>query len=259
MPAIWSSGDATEGGLKGITQFVGKLSEVEEDVEGKDFGNGARLQLALHFYDVEVEESVDEVSLEDGKYTDWINQSSRKGSVNVAWLNALEEFCEANDLDVENLPDCIYDTEIRFRREVLVEGNEERNLSPGKALIPVEIVGKESKSKGRSSSSKGKSSTKEEKPARSSTRSRKAKDEEEDEGGDHSEGQGELDSGFIDFVVEAVGEYGSTRDLLRREIVKKSAMRKIMTEFGGLDAVLEYLVEHDHITEDDGTYFQVEE
>ena len=120
-------------------------------------------------------------------------------------------------------------------------------MSPGKALVPVVIIGKETK-KAKPAKAAAKSTAK--------TAKSKAK-EAEPEDDDDGESSG-LGTKFIEFVVGIVGEDGSTRDLVRREIVKKSAMRKIMTEFGGLDTVLEYLIENDHLTEDDGSYFQVE-
>lgn len=245
MPGIWDRDDFKEGGMKGITQFTGKLSEVEEDVEGRDFGQGARSQLALHFYDVEIEESADEVALEDGKLTDWINQSSKRSSVNAVWVGALADFATANELDVANLPDCLYDIEMRFKRITLVAANEERGMSAGRALVPVEII-----------DSKPKKKAKKTEPVKAK-KSKPAPVEDDDE--DDEAEEGGLDSGFVKFVVAAVGEDGSTRDLIRRDIVKKAPMRKIMTEFGGLDTCLEYLVEHDHIVEDDGTYYQAGE
>jgi len=80
-PAVWNDDEFVSGGLKGITKFQGQLTEIEDDIEGK-YGD----QLALYFDECTVLESEEEVSLEGGKYTDWIKQTNKKNSVNQAFV-----------------------------------------------------------------------------------------------------------------------------------------------------------------------------
>lgn len=248
MPAVWGEDEFQSGGLKGITKFVGELDEIEDDVEGK-FG----MQLALYFSEVEVLESVDEVSLEDGKYTDWIKQSNRTGSVNEAFATNIREFIKDHDLG-KSVPDSIYGNRIIWERQTVVEGDEEKKMSPGTCLVPIALEGEEDEKPAKKSKASKSSKSTEKK-------GRKAKPEPEPEPDedDDSENESSIPDTLVDFIVETVGEDGATRDLIRRNITKKTPMRKAMTEAGGLETVLDYLVENERLTEEDGTYFQPEE
>ena len=239
MPGTWDSSEATEGGLRGITKINAKLSDVDEDIEGK-FG----LQEALHFYDVEVLESTDPVVLEDGKLTDWVKQSSRKGSVNIAMVKAWEEFAAANKLEWKG-PDTFTDILITWEKIVVIEGNEEKSMSPGRAWVPQEIV-------------------EEEAPPKRPARKAKPKNEPETPAEpevEPGEGESSSEATVVDEVLqtallEAVGEEGATRDILRRVSVTKASLRTKTTDAGGIDAVLAALVEADVLVEDEGLYLK---
>ena len=65
---------------------------------------------------------------------------------------------------------------------------------------------------------------------------------------------------LVDFILSRVGEDGATQDLIRRDIAKKLAMKKLKDAVdGGLEAVLVHMVSEKVLTEDDGTYFLPED
>ncbi len=227
VPAIWNSGDATEGGLRGINIFVGKLREVEEDVEGT-YGT----QLALHFYDVEVEDSADPVILEEGKYTTWTKQSTKKGSSNIKMLALWEVFCKTNKLGA--LPGGLYDLNIRWEKTTLEFGE---GMSPGTVFVPTELVEAVA-------------------PVKAAPRRGRPKSEEvEDNADGPSSSENVPNDAIVKVVMATVGEDGATRDIIRRDLMKKATLRTKMTAAGGLDAVLAYLVENGSLGEDEGFYF----
>ncbi len=254
-PATWNDEEFISGGLKGITKFNGQLTEIEEDIEGL-YGD----QMALYFDECTVLESAEEVSLEDGKYTDWIKQTNKKNSVNQMFVQHIKTFITHHKLK-GGVPDALYGVDITWERLVVLEGNEDKGMSPGMCLVPVALVGQEAPAKGRRASAK----TEEEPAAPPRRRRRAAPDPEpEDEEPPATEGDdgGEptnVPSELTEFVLGIIGEDGATRDLIRRDVTKKTALRKLQTAAGGLDTVLAHMVEAESIVEEDGTYFPNEE
>ena len=133
-PAVWNDEEFISGGLKGITKFRGQLTEIEEDVDGK-----FNTQLALYFDECVVLESAEEVSLEDGKYTDWIKQTNKKNSVNQAFVGHLQTFIKAHKLK-GGVPDALYGQDIIWERQEVTEGDEEQGMSPGMCLVPIALA-----------------------------------------------------------------------------------------------------------------------
>ena len=130
MPGVWNTDDLTEGGLASVAEFVGRLTDVEDDVEGK-FG----LQKELHFSDVEIVEAADDVTLDEGRYTSWVKQSNKKNSTDGRMIADWTEFAKAHDMGP--LPSCFYGVLIRWQKATYEFGDD---MSPGRALIPVEVI-----------------------------------------------------------------------------------------------------------------------
>ncbi len=239
-PATWNDEEFISGGLKGITKFNGQLTEIEEDIVGT-YGD----QMALYFDECTVLESAEEVSLEDGKYTDWIKQTNKKNSVNQMFVQHIKTFITHHKLK-GGVPDALYGVDITWERLVVLEGNEDKGMSPGICLVPVALVGQEAPAKGRRAS-------KTEEDSEPPTRKRRATTPEPE--GDEDGESASIPSELTEFILGIIGEDGATRDLIRRDITKKTALRKLQIAAGGLDPVLAHMVEGGGIVEEDGTYF----
>lgn len=230
MPGTWDTEDFTEGGLASIEEFIGRLTDVEEDVEGK-FGD----QLEFHYSDVEIIEAGDDVTLDEGRLTSWVKQSGRKNSVNSRMVADMVEFAKAHDMGP--IPSCFEGLLIRYKRAIYEFGDD---MSPGRAFIPVELIEEgDKKTKKASTKTKGKA-----------TPAAPPPEEEEEQ---NSEDVPEI---LVTAIHETVGKDGATREMIRRAVSKKAAMRKALTDAGGLDKVLSAM--EDTLDEEDGTYTRVE-
>ncbi len=239
MPGTWDTEDFTEGGLASIEEFIGRLTDVDEDVEGK-FG----FQLEFHYEDVEIIEAGDDVILDEGRLTSWVKQSGRKNSVNSHMVKDMEGF--AKDHDLGAIPACFEGIMIRYKRATYEFGDD---MSPGRAFIPVELIKEGGKSK---TKPKPKAGAKAGKGTKNKPEAAPPPDEDEDDG--EESGVPEV---LVTVIHEAVGEDGATREMIRRALTKKAAVRKALTEAGGIDAVLTAM--EDTLDEDDGTYTRVED
>jgi len=235
MPGTWNVDDFTEGGLASVEEFIGRLDNVEEDVEGK-FG----LQLELSFSEVEIIEAGDDVTLDEGRYTSWIKQTNKKNSTNGKMFVEWAEFASAHDLG-DTLPDCFYGMLMRWRRSTYEFGDD---MTPGRAMIPVELI-----EEGGSKTKKTKSKVVKARVPKAAPPPAK---EPEDEDGEESN----LPEELVNTIHGVVGEEGATRDMIRRALAKKAALRKLLADAGGLDVVLPAM--EDTLDEDDGTYTRVE-
>lgn len=256
MPAVWTDDEFVSGGLKGITKFSGQLTEIEEDVDGK-FGD----QLALYFDECEVLEAAEEVSLEDGKYTDWIKQTNKKNSVNQAFVNHITTFIKSHKLK-GGVPDALYGLDLIWERTIVIEGNEEDGMSPGLCLLPIamsdEAPAKPAKTTKSRRVAPPADDEEEAAPPKRARRSRAAATTPPPD--DTDEDSSDFPIALTTFIVSRVGEDGATQDLIRRDIAKKLAMKKLKDAVdGGLEAVLSHMVEAGTLTEDEGTYFLPEE
>ena len=235
MPAVWNEDDFTEGGLASVAEFVGRLTDIDEDVEGK-FGD----QLELHFSDVEIIEAGEDVALDEGRYTSWVKQSKKKSSTNGLMYKDWREFAQANDMGP--LPSCFFGVLMRWRKATYEFGDD---MNPGRALIPVELVEEGGKKKSTSTKSKAKTaSTKPAAPAAPPTTEQADED-------DDDKGNG-LPEILVEAIHAAVGADGATREMIRRAVQKKAALRTALTAAGGLDEVLSAM--EDTLDEADGTY-----
>ncbi len=231
MPAIWDPEAFVAGGMRGIQRFSGALVNHEEDVEGR-FG---KPQIRFEWSDAVVleTESDEEIVLEDGKFTDWVTQQSGKNSTNKRMVEDMAAFCKANDIN-GSLPNCLYELPLVWERATYeYEGTDDEGkpLNPGRAFIPGAYV-EEDKPKDKPKA-KGKAATK--------------------TSGDESP-NGAVPAELRDFILETVGTDGATRDIIRREVVKKTAMRTASTKFGGFEKVLAAVTETGVLAEDDGYY-----
>lgn len=246
MPAVWQEDQFVNGGLSGIEEFIGRLREVEEDVESV-FDGKPRTQMALHFYDVEIIASADPVVLENNLYTTWVGQSSRKNSTNMKMFLDWQKFHKEQGLE-GSLPSALYESLIRWRKATYEFGE---NMNPGRAFIPVEFVeDEEPQPKPAASRSRGTSSTSRSKPAEAPPA------EETEDSGEASDAPAEEVTAA---VLEALGEDGNTRDGLRRALFKTAALRAKVGAAGGLDTVLAYVVESGQVEESEGFYYRKEE
>lgn len=208
MPASWKTDELTEGGFKGIKEMVATLVDVEEDVESQ-YGS----QIALHFEDVEIIESVDPIVLEDGTLTSWVRQSSKKNSTNGKMLADWEEFAAAHKLGA--LPDAVKGRQMRWIRKEYEFGKDSDGTALlGSAFIPVELVGE----------------------------------------GDAKIETAEVPDELADAVLAVVSDDGATKDILRRELNKKAATRKALTQLGGLEKLLAALVTSGTLDVNEGYY-----
>jgi hypothetical protein len=228
-----------EGGMRGVVEFIGRLEEIEEEVEGS-YGP----QDAYHYYDVEVTESEEEVELEEGRYTAWNKHSIKKNSVSGKTAYVWMDFAEAHGFEppddddltpVQQIAEAFKDRLVRYRRMTHEFGE---GMNPGQSFVPVEDMEAEKKTTPARRTGRTNDAAKST-PARTPRAPAKPKGPAQE---------------VVDAVMTAVGEDGSTRDLIRRAVVKKAALRTALGEAGGLDKVLEYLVENDKLTEADGFY-----
>ena len=226
MPAVWVKEGFVKGGLGGITEFVGRLREVEEDCK-TTYDGKSRTQMALHFYEVEIIESADPVVLENGLYTTWVGQSGKTNSTNQRMFNDWFKFHTDSNLDGE-LPTSLYGLRIRYRKASYDFGEK---LTPGSAFIPVELVGDDEAPR----------------PRATKVASKPAEVDEPVEN--------EIpDEALVSAVVDAIGEDGATRDMLRKALFKTAAIRARVGAVGGLDELLAFVVESGRVEESEGFY-----
>ncbi len=244
-PAVWNDDEFVSGGLKGITKFQGQLSEIEDDIEGK-YGT----QYALYFDECVVLESAEEVSLEGGKYTDWIKQTNKKNSKHQAFVRLITAFIKDHKLK-GGVPDALFGQDIIWERQTVIEGDEDDGMSPSMCLVPIALADDEPP-KGRRAAAPPVDD--EEAPAKPARRRRSAAAEPPEES------ESDVPKELTDFILSRVGKDGATQDLIRRDIAKKLAMKKLKDAVdGGLEAVLTHMVSEGVLTEDDGTYFLPED
>ncbi|KKN77030.1 hypothetical protein LCGC14_0363690 [marine sediment metagenome] len=232
MPAVWNDDDFTEGGLASVIEFIGKMTGLDEDVEGQ-YGD----QIELHFEDVEIVEAGDGVTLDEGRLTSWVSQSNKKNSTNGRMFADWIEFAKAHDMGP--LPSCFFGVLMRYKKATYEFG---QDMNPGRAFIPVEVIeegGKKTKAKKSGAKASAKPAKSDPPPA----------EEDDDEG-----------NGVPEVLVEAIhktiGEDGATQEMIRRVIKQKAVLRKALAEFGELGALLTAM--EDTIDEDEGTYTRVE-
>lgn len=220
MPGFWDNDEFQESGFASIKKFSGVLVDVEDDVEG-DYGS----QIAFHWEDVELLEAGDDVSLDNGEYTSWIKQSSRKGSTNDRVVAAYKEFKADNELEgsMEYFK-FLQGVRCIFERQTYDFG---KKINPGSAFVPVELDGGSSK---KASKSKA-----------------KAKDEEAEE-------SDELDEKLVAAVIAAVEDEGQTSALIKAALNKKASTRKLLNDAGTIKSVLAQMVEAGLIEEDEGVF-----
>lgn len=228
-----------EGGVKGVKEFIGRLDDIEEDVEGK-FGP----QDAITYRDVEITESAEEVALDEGLFTTWHKHSDRKNSMSGRLAFQWMDFADAHDIASPDDDDltawgqlaaAFKDKLVKYRK-VTIEFGEDMN--PGTGYVPVEVM----------EGAKGKPASKPSgKPAPKSNGKPASKPEPK-----------AIDSALVKAITAAIGEDGATRDIIRREVVKKAALRTILGTAGGLDNVLTALVEQGTLTESEGFYTKPE-
>ncbi len=234
MPGVWEEDDFVEGGLASIEEFTGRLTDVEEDVEGK-YG----LQKELHYGDVEIIKAADDVTLENGRYTTWVKQSNKKNSTDGRMSADWRQF--AKDHKLGALPDGFYGQLIRWEKTTYEFGDE---MSPGRAMIPLELLEEGSTKTSKKTSTKAK-------PAKP------VDTEPEDSDDSDSDGDSGVPEELVTIIHKTVGEDGATKDMIRRAVTKTSVNRKLIAAFdGGLDAILTAM--EDSLDEDEGAYTRVD-
>lgn len=226
MPGFWDEDDFQESGFASIKKFSGVLTDVEDDVEG-DYGP----QLSFHWSDVELIEAGDDVSLDNAEFTDWIKQSSRKGSTNDRVVKAYREFKDENGLEgsMEYFK-FLHGVRCIFEKVTYDFG---KKINPGTAFVPVEIVEEGASKPKKASKAKAKAEV--------------VEDEDEDEAV-------EIDPKLSAAVLAAVEDEGLTSALIKAALNKKASTRKLLDEAGGIKTVLAALVDEGVIVEDDGVF-----
>ena len=220
MPALWNSDNFVEGGVKSISAFDGRLRSVEEDVTGK-FGP----QVSLEFYDIRNLEADDSFDTEDGEVTYFVKQSNKKNSTNGKMVSQWMEFASATKLGP--LPNSLYDLDIHWVRAEYDFGPDN---NPGKALIPVKLLD------GKAAPAPTTRSASPETPARTPPVA--------------------VPGALTEAIMEALGEDGGTKDIVRRALSQKAALRKLTTDAGGIDGVLASLVNSGDLKQDEEYYYR---
>ena len=126
MGAIWDVDEFVEGGLKGLTQFIGTLEGFEDDVEGK-YGT----QVRLDFVNVEIIESVEPIKLDNKEHSEYIKQGSRKNSVNQKMV--ADWTAAAKEMGVGPIPSCFFGKPLMWTRATYDFGED---MTPGTAFVP---------------------------------------------------------------------------------------------------------------------------
>ena len=130
-----------EGGAKGVKEFIGRLDEIEEEVEGQ-YGP----QDALHYTDVEITDSAEEVELEDGQFSDWHKHSNRKNSASGRKAFMWMDFADVNGLEApddstltpwQQILAAFKGKLVKYRRHAIEFGE---GMSPANVFVPVEVV-----------------------------------------------------------------------------------------------------------------------
>jgi len=249
MGANWKSEDFSEGGLKGIKRFTGRLENVEEDVEGK-----YAIQKRFDWQDVEILESSEPVVLKEGQFSDWMKQSGSVNSVDAKVVAHLEKFCADNKIK-GSLPACLYELDIEWEQFIVEfdgEGTDGTAMQPGYAYAPIKLVGKAEK---KATPARGRKA----KDAPDETESSETPEPEEPESSDESDSSDEtvveVPELIRDKVIEVLGEDGATRDMIVRELKKTAKLRKALgTVEDGIEAVLGAM-ESSHAIGSDGDFY----
>lgn len=225
MGALWNPEQFTEGGVKSVKSFKGRLRAVEEDVEGR-FGP----QVQLEFYDVRDVEADDSFDVgDDGELTYYIKQSPKKGSTNGKMIKDWMDFVVAHKFGP--LPNSLYDVDIAWVRAEYDFGPDN---NPGKAMVPASLI-------------EGTGTPAARKPGTTAAPAPPPADY-------------EVPEELVNAVLAAVGEDGGTKDIIRRAISTKSALRKLATEApGGLDTILSVLVAAGFLNQQDEFYIKPED
>ena len=189
---------------------------VLDEVEEGVMGKFEKLQDVYHFSAVEIVEAEEEVTLEDDELLAYVSHSRKANSMAGKLAVLWIDFCEANGL--ESPPESLYDVRCTYKRETFEFGP---NMSPGSGFVPTALVVVE-------------------KPAKRTPAKEVAPPK--------------LDKALIAIAKATVGEDGSTRDLLRRELTRKAGDRTKVTALGGIDSVLQTMVDQEVLCENDGVY-----
>lgn len=144
--AIANPKKAVGGGLRGITQFIGQLTEYKEDQPNERFGG---TQSHFLYTEAIVERAGKPVELKDGRLTDYVKESDEPNSTWMKKCAAFIDFALKNELLTQDEVDNIETGEdlmkpfmgkrIRYEKVVLVPGNEK--ISPGLSFVPKALVG----------------------------------------------------------------------------------------------------------------------
>ena len=129
MPAVFKTGDLTEGGLRGIKKFAGVFDSFEDDIEG-EYGT----QVSFHWTDATVLESTDPIVLEDGHFTTWAKQSNKKNSTYGKVLKDWESFAAANKFELGERFAGFKGKNIVYQQKTYEFG---KDATPGKGYVPV--------------------------------------------------------------------------------------------------------------------------
>ena len=232
MGSSWDVEDLTEGGMASIQSFIGRLDEVEGDVEGK-FG----LQEEYRFSDVEIIEAGDDVTLDEGRLTSWVKESDKKNSTRGKMLVDWTEYAKAQSMGP--LPSCFYGVLIRYNKETYEFGDD---MNPGRAFVPVEIIESEPATTGKKTTGK-----------KAATKPVEPETPPEPEASDEPTDSDDIDIPDVlrHIIMETIGDEGATHEMIRRAVSKKKTLRDASSAAGGLDEVLAGMTA---IEEDDGTF-----
>ncbi len=219
MPAVTSTKDLKEGGLRGITKFLGSLMGFEEDLEG-EYG----VQVSWTWGDAEVVESEEPIVLKNGQFKDWAAQKSHPRSSYGQALKIWEDFAVAHGMTIDKegvkfggffgVPIVYEKVEFSFGDKPRKDG---KTVSPGHAYVPVALHG-----------SSGAVAV----PAKT---------------------KAPTNSDKLREAVMGLAKSGTTRETMKREL-NKQGFRAAIEAQGGMETVLKALVASGDLQENEGVY-----
>ena len=219
MPLNRGTDSFITGGIQGILLFEALFAGIEEDIPN-DFNEG-KLRSRFDFHDVEILDTEEAVSLDDGSFRFYVGQSNRKSSANARLITDWDAYAQKINKDGV-VPD-VFEGERRIFGRVQIEYG--KDVNPSNIWVPVGEPGDdiEKLKKG------------------AKTAAKKGSDIE-----------------TLYALIVGAADAGVTAEDVKKTISSSDAdTRKLVSKGGGLPKVLEALVETKRLSLEDGVYTSV--
>lgn len=244
MPVKWGSRGLTESGFRGIVYFRGRWVSTEEDLPSKytEKDGTPKTQAKFNFANVEILAFESAITVNDGKLGQYYNYSRSKSSVWGKLQIDLEKFADdarfAEHLEGP-LPDAFYGVDLIWARKFYPMGGDSQ---PGMAFVPIDLGENHEKyAKGQVEGG--------------------SIDVDKEASGSKSSGPSVPDSLPDELValVKKAAKDGATESVIRKAILKGSGEdRKAMSDAGGVESVIAFLLANDHLVADGDDFIAVD-